>query len=247
MWEEIALFVAIGFAAQLVDGAIGMAYGLTGTSVMLTFGIPPATASASVHAAEVFTSGMSGLAHWRLGNVRWAILWRLALPGMVGGIIGALLLVSIPGDAIRPVVTAYLLVMGLWIVFRALGPRSTSSDPPRWVSLLGLGGGFIDAVGGGGWGPVVTTTMIGSGATPRYAIGSVNGAEFFVTLAISMTFLGTIGLELWPIITGLIIGGAIAAPAAAWVTRRMPDRPMMVLVGVVIIALSLFGLYDSLS
>jgi uncharacterized protein len=241
MWDDFILFVAIGFAAQMVDGAAGMAYGVSATSVMLSFGIPPATASASVHAAEVFTTGISGLSHWRFGNVQWSLVSRLAIPGMIGGAIGAYVLTSLPVDIIRPIVTGYLLLMGIYIIIKALRADLTSSEPPSWIVPLGFGGGFLDAAGGGGWGPMVASTLIGRGTTPRYTIGSVNAAEFFVTLVISITFITTVGLELWPIIAGLILGGAIAAPLAAYVAKNVPDRPLMVMVGAVVILLSARG------
>jgi uncharacterized membrane protein YfcA len=246
MWEDFILFVAVGFAAQMVDGAVGMAYGLSGTSVLLSFGIPPATASASVHAAEVFTTGISGAAHWRFGNVQWSIVKKLAIPGMIGGALGAYVLTAIPVEIIKPIVTGYLLLMGAWIVWRGFRSNARAGEPPSWVAPLGFGGGFLDAAGGGGWGPIVTSTLLGQGGTPRYTIGSVNAAEFFVTVVISATFLGTIGLELWPIIAGLILGGAMAAPIAAYVAKTIPDRPLMILVGVVIILLSVRGLLQVL-
>jgi uncharacterized membrane protein YfcA len=239
MWSDLILFVAIGFAAQLVDGAIGMAYGLSATTILLSTGVPPAVASASVHAAEVFTTGVSGLSHWRFRNVRWDMVRRLAIPGMIGGAAGAYILTEAPGDVIRPVVAAYLFCMGGWILWRATRKRTLVQHPPSWIGPLGLGGGFLDAIGGGGWGPIVASTLIGHGTAPRYAIGSVNTAEFFVTVTISVTFLGTIGLELWPIILGLIIGGALAAPLGAYFARRMPDRPLMILVGAMIMLISL--------
>jgi uncharacterized membrane protein YfcA len=246
MVGDFVLFVAVGFAAQLVDGAIGMAYGLSGTTVMLSFGIPPATASASIHAAEVFTTGISGFSHWRFGNVDWSFVWRLVLPGMVGGAIGAYLLTTIPGDTVAPFMNGYLLVMGAWILWKALRQRSTVSEPPRWIALLGFGGGFLDAIGGGGWGPMVTSTLLGHGTSPRFTIGSVNFTEFFVTATISATFLSTIGLELWPIIAGLILGGALAAPIAAYATYKIPDQPLMILVGSVIALLSIRGLIQAM-
>lgn len=247
MWEDFVLFIAVGFAAQMVDGAVGMAYGISATSVLLSFGIPPATASASVHAAEVFTTGISGVSHWRFGNVQWKIVSRLAIPGMLGGALGAYLLTAVPAETIKPVVTAYLLFMGCWIIVKAFRVSVTSGEPPSWLAPLGFGGGFLDAAGGGGWGPVVTSTLLGRGTTPRYTIGSVNTAEFFVTLVISLTFLGTIGLELWPIIAGLIIGGGLAAPLAAYVAKTIPDRPLMILVGVIILLLSIRGLIQEFS
>jgi uncharacterized protein len=245
MWDDFILFVVVGFAAQMVDGALGMAYGLTGTSVLLSFGIAPATASASVHAAEVFTTGLSGLSHWRFGNVRWSLVLRLAVPGMIGGAVGAYLLTMIPEEVVRPLVSVYLVIMGAWILVKAIRKAPKNDEAPRWTGLLGLGGGFLDAIGGGGWGPLVTSTLLGHGTVPRHTIGSVNFTEFFVTLTISATFLGTIGLQLWPIITGLIIGGALAAPLAAYVTARVPDVPLMILVAAVIVLLSVRNLVQA--
>lgn len=245
MWEDFILFVAVGFAAQMIDGAVGMAYGLSATSVLLSFGIAPATASASVHAAEVFTTGISGFAHWRFGNVRWAMVAKLAIPGMVGGALGAYILTEIPVDTVKPIIMGYLLLMGAWILWKAFYGNGTPTTRPSWVVPLGFGGGFVDAAGGGGWGPVVTSTLLGQGATPRYTIGSVNAAEFFVTLVISITFLSTIGLELWPIIAGLILGGALAAPIAAYMAKTIPDKPLMMLVGAIIILLSIRGLMQA--
>jgi uncharacterized protein len=239
MWEDILLYIAIGFAAQMVDGAIGMAYGLTSSSVLLSMGVAPATASACVHAAETFTTAVSGAAHWRFGNVDFNLVRRLAIPGAIGGAIGAYVLSNIEGNSIKPYIAGYLLLMGVSIVWKALKPSTVLSEPPKQVIPLGLIGGFVDSIGGGGWGPIVTTTLIGSGTTPRYAIGSVNLAEFFVTLTISATFMFTIGLELFPIIVGLVAGGVIAAPLAAYATKHLPDKTLMLIVGWVIILLSL--------
>lgn len=246
MIDDLLLFVAVGFAAQLVDGAIGMAYGATATTVLLNLGIPPATASASIHAAEVFTTGASGIAHWRFGNIDGALFRRLVVPGMIGGATGAYLLTSIPGDAIRPFISAYMLAMGAVILWKAVRKAAAPAEPPRRVGLLGLCGGFLDAIGGGGWGPLVASTLVGRGAVPRLAIGSTNAAEFFVTTTVSATFIATIGLELWPIIAGLVLGGMLAAPFAAYVTQWLPDRPLMILVGTVIMLLSARGLIQAL-
>lgn len=238
MWDEVLLYIAVGFAAQMIDGAIGMAYGVTASSVLLSAGVSPATASACVHAAEVFTTGASGLAHWRLGNVDRRLVVRLMLPGMIGGAIGAYVLASLPGEALRPWISAYLLVLGLVILWKAF--RQTPAIPigASRVVPLGFGGGMLDAIGGGGWGAMVTSTLLGNGAAPRTVIGSVNLAEFFVTLTISATFVATIGLSLWPIVSGLVIGGVIAAPFAALATKHLPDRVLMVMVGVVVVTLS---------
>jgi uncharacterized protein len=247
MWDDFLLFVAVGLAAQMIDGAIGMAYGVTSTSILLSLGVAPATASACVHAAETFTTGASGIAHWKMGNIDRDLVWRLAVPGMVGGAIGAFALVSLPGDAIRPYVNVYLLVLGLLIIWKAVTTRSVSAPAPSRVAPLGLAGGLLDAIGGGGWGPIVTSTLLGQGATPRYTIGSVNLAEFFVTATISGTFFLTIGLTLWPIIAGLVLGGVLAAPFAALATKHLPDKALMVIVGCVVVILSLRGIVRALA
>lgn len=247
MWEDLLLYIAIGFGAQMVDGAIGMAYGVTASSFMLSIGIPPTTASACVHAAETFTTGASGMAHWRLGNVDRDLLRRLALPGMIGGGVGAYVLTNLDGDMIKPFISAYLLLVGLFIIYKALHRKHTFvDDPPNHVAPLAVVGGFVDAIGGGGWGPIVTSTLLGQGATPRYAIGSVNMAEFFVTLTISATFFMTVGFSLWPIITGLVIGGIIAAPFAALTAKYMPAKPLMLIVGLVVVFLSIRTILKSI-
>lgn len=252
MWWEIVLFAGIGFVAQAIDGTLGMAYGVTATTMLLGLGVAPPIASASVHTAEVFTSGVSGVAHWCLGNVHVTLTRRLALTGIAGGAAGAYLSTALPGSVIRPFVSLYLLAMGIVIVWRAIGrfgnDRSTAASSSTLTHVIPLGviGGLLDAIGGGGWGAMVTSTLIGWGMTPRLAIGSANLAEFFVTIAITATFVATIGLELWPIIAGLVAGGVLAAPFAAFMTRRLPERPLMLLVGAVIVFLSLRGLLQSL-
>jgi uncharacterized protein len=242
MLEDILLFAAIGFTAQMVDGAVGMAYGMTATSAMVSFGIPPAMASASVHAAEVVTTGASGLAHCRYGNVRWPLVLRLAVPGMLGGVLGAFLLVAMPVQVIRPIVSVYLLVLSMVMLWKALRPRPAASPIRQGVVVLGAAGGFLDAIGGGGWGPIVASTLIGRGDVPRFTIGSVNMAEFFVTAAVSAAFASSIGLDLWHVILGLIAGGILAAPFAALITRKVPDRPLMFIVAGVVCLLSLRNL-----
>lgn len=235
--EQILLFVIAGFIAQIIDGTLGMAYGISATSLMLAFGVPPASASASVHAAEVITTGISGLAHHGHGNIDWRLARRLLIPGVIGAAIGAYVLTAIPADTIRPIVSAYLLVMGVVILRKALQKHPPAQSHTHLVPL-GLFGGFLDATGGGGWGTIVTTTLIARGHVPRFAIGSVNAVEFFVSLAASITFVLTIGLLHWQAIVGLAIGGALAAPLAAYLTKRMPARPMMFTAGILIILLS---------
>ncbi|MFM9942982.1 MAG: sulfite exporter TauE/SafE family protein [Hyphomicrobiaceae bacterium] len=240
--NDMLLFVAIGFGAQRVDGALGMAYGLTATSILLSFGTTAAVASASVHAAEVFTTATSGAAHWKLGNVNRAILLRLVPAGMAGGFLGAHILAAAPGDALRPWVAGYLLLAGGVVLLRGLKggaqPVSLAASTAMLVPL-GFIGGFLDAIGGGGWGALVTTTLLCKGTRARIAIGTASLAEFFVTLTISATFFASIGLALWPVIIGLVIGGVLAAPLAAMAARHLPDRPLMILVGALIVLLAL--------
>jgi len=243
MLTDLLVFSAVGFLAQLVDGALGMAYGVTATTVLLQLGTPPAVASASVHTAEVFTTGASALSHWRFRNVDRSLMIRLAIPGVIGGVIGAYLLSSFPGHLFRPLISAYLLGMGVLIITKAFRPPTAGIDlKTHPVKVLGLIGGFLDAVGGGGWGPVVASRLIGSGGAPKLVIGSVNCAEFFLTAAVSATFFATIGLELWPVITGLVIGGVIAAPLGAFAAAKLPPRPLMIMVGTLITILSLANL-----
>ena len=233
------MFVAIGFGAQLIDGAIGMAYGVTATSVLLSIGLLPATASASVHAAEVFTTAASGAAHWRFRNIQWPLVRVLVLPGILGGMLGAYLLTRIPPAVVMPAVSVYLFLLGALILIKACKRRAPRLQCSRSsIGLLGLTGGFLDAIGGGGWGPIVTSTLISRGAAARFAVGSVVLTEFFVTASIAGTFVATIGLELWPIITGLILGGILAAPLAAYVTKHLPDRWLMAIVGMVVMVFS---------
>ncbi|HAH11324.1 MAG TPA: hypothetical protein DCL54_06545 [Alphaproteobacteria bacterium] len=246
MPEGFLEFVLIGFLAQLVDGALGMAYGVTATSVLLSIGVPPATASACVHTAEMFTTGASGAAHWRLKNIDWNLFGRLALPGMVGGALGAYVLTNLDGDVVKPFISAYLLLLGGLILWKAFNGRRPGASQPRHVVPLGLVGGFADAIGGGGWGPIVTSNLLGQGTAPRMAIGTVSLTEFFVTSVISAVFVVTIGISHWWIIAGLVIGGVAAAPIAAYAVRWLPARVIMVVVAVVVIALSLRVLVPAL-
>jgi uncharacterized protein len=234
---EFAWYVLAGFLAQLIDGALGMAYGVTASSLLLTLGIPPAATSATVHAAECLTTGASAVSHHAFGNVDRKLLRKLLLPGILGAVLGAYILVQLPGDALRPYVAAYLLVMGGVIILKAFRPF-----PPRTVTThlgpLGFFGALIDAMGGGGWGPIVATTLVVRGNDLRRTIGTVNAVEFFVTVSASVTFFLALGLTHWPVIAGLALGGVLAAPLAAWACHRVPVRPLLILVGVLVIALS---------
>lgn len=245
MDSDLLMFVLVGFAAQMIDGALGMAYGLSSTTFLLTLGIAPAPASASVHTAEVFTTGVSGLSHLRFGNVDRSPFKNLVIPGILGGILGAYVLSVFPGDKIKPFVSLYLLLMGLMILRKAL-KKIEHNDVRHRLKRLGLTGGFLDAIGGGGWGPIVTSTLVANGHHPRFAIGSVNLAEFFVTVAQAGTFFLMLGLVHRNIILGLILGGILAAPLAAHVCKKLPSRALMGLVGVLIVFLSLRTLLMSL-
>ncbi len=247
MEKDILLFAVVGFLAQIIDGTLGMAYGVSSTTFLLSIGIAPAAASASVHTAEIFTTAVSGLSHWRFGNVDTALLKRLLIPGVIGGGAGAYLLTAVPGDIIKPFVSAYLLVMGVVILAKAIRKQTTEANVTTHLIPLGLIGGFFDAVGGGGWGPIVTTTLVARGNNPRWAIGSVNLTEFFVTLSESIVFILTIGLTHWQVIVGLLVGGIVAAPVAAYACKRLPARALMILVGILIIALSIRTIYLALA
>ncbi|NBD19863.1 TSUP family transporter [Aquabacterium fontiphilum] len=239
--------VAVGLLAQTVDGALGMAYGITSTTFLLASGASPAVASASVHIAEVFTTGVSGLSHAKLGNVNRSLFLRLLIPGLLGATVGAWLLSSIDGDLIKPFVAGYLFLMGLYIMSKVFKKIQTNRKPPKHVAKLGLLGGFVDAVGGGGWGPVVTTTLVGTGQDPRTTIGSVNFAEFFLTFAVAAVFAVLVDEGPWPIVAGLVVGGLFAAPFAAFLTKRLPTRTLLVLVGTVICLTSAYNLYRALA
>lgn len=238
MTADFLFYLAAGFLAQLIDGALGMAYGVTASSLLLSFGLPPAVTSATVHAAECVTTGASALSHQAFGNVRATLFRRLLLPGVAGAALGAYILSSLPGERIAPFVAVYLLVMGVVIISKAF-----REFPPRRITThlgpLGFVGAFVDAIGGGGWGPIVASTLIARGNDARETIGSVNAVEFFVTLAASVTFVLMLGLSNWPIILALALGGLVAAPIAAWACTRVPLKPLMVLVGILVIALSL--------
>jgi uncharacterized membrane protein YfcA len=243
--ENIITFVIVGFVAQMIDGALGMAYGVSSTTFLLSIGISPAAASASVHTAEIFTSGISGLAHLKLGNVDKELFKRLLIPGVLGGVLGAYILTAVPSKTIKPFIALYLLTMGLVVLWKAFRKIQDSALRTKLIPL-GLAGGFLDAVGGGGWGPIVTSTLVARGSNPRFTIGSVNLVEFFVTVAEVIAFITTIGVTNWQIILGLIIGGALAAPLAAYVCNKLPSRTLMIIVGTLITILSIRTIFLAL-
>jgi uncharacterized membrane protein YfcA len=236
----------VGFAAQFIDGTLGMGYGVSSTSLLVAVGLAPAVASASVHTAEIVTSLVSGIAHHQLGNVRRELVVPLVIPGVIGGVVGAYFLASIPGKTIKPWVAGLLLFMGCLVLYRFSTRRKQSIagkrlSKPKMI-ILGLVAAFLDAVGGGGWGPVATPSLIlAENGQPNEVVGSINLVEFFVTLAEAITFALTIGLGAfrWDIVVGLLAGGVIAAPIAAWVCKKLPYRMMGILIGILLILLNL--------
>jgi hypothetical protein len=243
--QDIWFYVAVGFFAQLVDGAIGMAYGLISASVLLALGVAPAPASAAVHVAKIFTGAASGLSHWWLGNVDGPLCRRLILPGIAGGVLGATAVSLAPARFVAPVVAGYLAILGIVLVARAWLNQRMSGGARR-VGPLAFVGGAVDAMGGG-WGPVVTSTLIAQGHEPRRVIGSVNAAEFFVTLMQSAAFFAWLGLVQLDAIIGLVAGGVLAAPAGARLTQIMPARALIGVVGAAVAGLSARTLYLALS
>lgn len=239
-------FILVGFAAQLVDGALGMAFGVISTTLLVSRGLDPAAASASVHVVEVFTTGASGISHTLHKNVNWKLFRRIAIPGVIGGALGAYVLTLAAGRA-KPFVLTYLAAIGLYLLWRGLR-HAHQEKKPRVVEPLGLIGGFLDAAGGGGWGPVVTSNLLVQGAHPRKVIGTVNTAEFFVTATISATFILSIG---WSVFTqamaGLLIGGLAAAPLGGFAAKRIPPRVLLVMVGILLVATSAYGIWKALS
>ncbi len=239
--QTLWFFIIVGFLAQVVDGALGMAYGTISNALLLSAGVPPAISSASVHFAEIFTTSISGFSHLKLGNVDKSLFKKLLIPGIVGGVLGAYILTNIDGDKIKPFIGIYLLIMGVRILYKVTTMHKYSEEKitrRRHYSILGLLGGFFDAIGGGGWGPIVTSTLVSDGKNPRKSIGSVNAAEFFVTISEVVAFLALLSQFNWSVIIGLIIGGSLAAPISALITKKIPAKVLMISLGCIITFLS---------
>ncbi|MDR6846721.1 sulfite exporter TauE/SafE family protein [Flavobacterium granuli] len=237
--QEFLVFFCIGVFAQLVDGTLGMGYGATSTSFLLAYGVPPVVSSTGVHVAEMFTTGASAISHHRFGNINKKLVKHLLIPGVLGSITGAYLLSDIiDGDVIKPFIAVYMIILAVIIIKKALVKNIVKKKTKR-LDILASFGGFMDAVGGGGWGPIVTSTLLGRGRNPRYTIGSVNAAEFAVSFASGITFMLFGGIHGWQVIMGLILGGVIAAPLGAYLVNKIKRKPMMIAVGILIIILSL--------
>lgn len=242
----IVPFILIGFAAQMVDGALGMAFGvITNTLLVGVMGMPPALASQRVHVVECFTTATSGISHLLHGNIDKALFLKLVIPGVIGGVTGAYLLSSIDAAAVKPFVLLYLAGIGLYLLVRGLlyPPKLREA---KHVAPLGLVGGFLDAAGGGGWGPVVTSNLLIQGADPRKVVGTVNSVEFFLTVAISATFIFHLGIaDLAGATAGLLIGGIVAAPFGAFAAKHFSPKLMLILVGIVLTITSAYGIWTA--
>ncbi|MBO9711626.1 sulfite exporter TauE/SafE family protein [Sphingomonas sp.] len=243
--EHLALFIAVGFVAQVIDGALGMAFGVISNTLLLSLGVPPAAASAGVHAVETATTAVSGISHTIHRNVDWKMFFRLMIPGVVGGVIGAYLLSNVDATQVKPFILFYLTLIGLNLLYR--GWRFPPQErQPKVIEPLGLIGGFLDAAGGGGWGPIVTSNLLVQGASPRKTIGTVNTAEFFLTLTISITFLSQLGWEALTLATtGLLIGGVAAAPFGAILAKRVNPKLLLMFVGAILTLTSVYNLVNS--
>ncbi|HEY1143947.1 MAG TPA: sulfite exporter TauE/SafE family protein [Sphingomicrobium sp.] len=245
--QALIIFALIGFAAQLVDGALGMAFGQISSTILVSIGVPPAAASAGVHTAETFTTAVSAISHVAHRNVDWWLFIRLAVPGVIAGVLGAYVLSNVDASTAKPYVLVYLTVLGFYLLYRGVMHRHTERRP-RIIAPLGFLGGFLDAAGGGGWGAIVTSNLLVQGSNPRKTIGTVNTAEFFLTITVSATFILALGWKAFTTATlGLLIGGVLAAPFGARIAKRVNPDTLLTFVGILVIATSGYGLYRALT
>ncbi|MDR6559940.1 MULTISPECIES: sulfite exporter TauE/SafE family protein [unclassified Arcicella] len=239
--SDILYYILGGFIAQMIDGALGMAYGVTASTFLANVGVSPAVISMSVHASEIFTSGVSGYMHLKFGNVNSKLFKAVLIPGVIGAVLGAYALSTLAESYmqyVKPAVSTYTLILGVVIIQKALVKRQQKKNI-KMIGPLAWFGGMMDSIGGGGWGPIVSSTLIASGRHPKYTIGSVNLAEFFISLSSSLTFIFVIGFSQWQVILGLILGGIVAAPIAARLSSKLPVKALMIMVGIVVILASL--------
>jgi hypothetical protein len=236
--SDFLIFLLIGIFAQLVDGTLGMGYGATATSFLLSFGVPPVISSMGVHVAEMFTTGASAMSHYKFKNINKKLVLNLLIPGVTGSIIGAYLLSDvIDGNIIKPYIAVYMIILAVVIIIKGL-KRNIKKTKTKRLGPLAAFGGFMDSIGGGGWGPIVTSTLMGQGRNPRYTIGSVNTAEFAISFASGITFMLFEGINGWQVIIALIVGGIVAAPLSAYLVNKIPRKPITILVGLLLIFLS---------
>jgi siroheme synthase-like protein len=239
-------FLGAGFLFALIDGAIGMSYGVTTTSFSLTMGIPPAAASMGVHLSEIMSNGIAGWMHYRMGNINWKLFKMLLIPGIIGAVSGAYILSSLEhySQYTKPFVSLYTLILGLVILSKAFKlKRKRVTEKIKRIPLLGLGGGFIDAVGGGGWGSIVLSTLIAGGRSPRFSLGTVKLSRFFIALMSSLTFITMLNGNHWEAVAGLVIGSALASPIAAKISNQISTKAIMVSVGVIVILISIKSIF----
>lgn len=240
------IFMAVGFIAQIIDGALGMAYGISCTTLLMNFGIPAGLASASVHTSEIFTTGISGLSHIKFKNIDKVLFFRIVITGTLGAVAGAYLISDyFDSKLIKPYISAYLILLGFYIIYKGIKNSSAANTNVKRAPLLALIGGFLDTTGGGGWGPIVTSNLISQGKDPREAIGTVNTAEFFITYSATVIFTIVLGVKHWQIILGLISGGVLAAPFGAYLASKIKKRALFFMVGTLIVVTSAYGLYQS--
>ena len=243
---DFLIFLLIGIFAQLVDNTLGMGYGATSTTFLLSFGVPPVTSSMAVHVAEMFTTGASAISHYRFKNINKKLVLNLVIPGVAGAITGAYLLADvIDGDLIKPYIAIYMIILAITIIIKGLR-KTIQKKKTKRLGALAVFGGFMDSIGGGGWGPIVTSTLMGRGRDPRYTIGSVNTAEFAISFASGITFIAFEGIHGWQVIAGLIIGGVIAAPIGAYLVNKIPRKSITILIGLLLIVMSLRTLFKLL-
>ena len=244
--EPLLPFIAVGFAAQLVDGALGMAFGVISNTLLVgVFGVPPALASQRVHLVECFTTATSGISHLLHGNIDKRLFFSLLVPGIIGGVLGAYVLSSLDAGVVKPFVLLYLTGIGIYLLVRGIlyPPKIKEA---KMIAPLGLIGGFLDAAGGGGWGPVVTSNLLIQGADPRKVVGTVNSVEFFLTITVSAAFIYHLGVaDLAGATLGILIGGIMAAPLGAWAAKHFPAKQMLIMVGVVLTLTSAYGVYNA--
>ena len=238
------LFFLAGFIAEIIDGSMGMAYGVICSSMLIFFGVPPALTSASVHTAEVFTTGVSGLSHLHFRNVDFPLFWRLVIPGVVGSVLGAVLISKfLEGDDIKPFISVYLFILGLRLIYIQYYRFASAELVMKGFGVLGFFGGALDAIGGGGWGPVVSSSVLNKGGYAPHVIGTVNTAEFFITFSSTGVFLMLVGVHNWDIILGLILGGVLAAPLGAYFVKIVPHRVLIFIVAAILMIISSLTLY----
>lgn len=245
--KQFLWFILAGFVAQLIDGALGMAYGVSCTSLLLWLGIPPKFASASVHTAEIFTTGVSGLSHIRFDNIDKKLFFQIVVTGSIGAVIGAYFISDIfDGALVKPFISFYLLLLGVYLLYKAFKKKKDTPKKIKNTPALAFAGGLLDAIGGGGWGPIVTSNLLSRGNSPRHTIGTVNTAEFFVTYFATAVFIFVLGVQHLEIVLGLIIGGVIAAPLGAYIASRINQQLLLILVGILVVIISGWGILAAL-